>query len=155
MAFLSAGRPTGESLRESVIRAEEHRLRAPSRSARLERRLWPARSKVGQLPLPEDPRARRVADALLRDPADARTLAAFGKHAGASARTLARLFLAETGAPFGQWRAHLRLCAALSHLAVGVPVGDVAGRVGYASASAFVAAFRRLLGVSPGAYFVG
>ncbi|MFY0539349.1 helix-turn-helix transcriptional regulator [Nannocystis pusilla] len=77
-------------------------------------------------------------------------LAQLGRAAGASARTLARLFLAETGASFGQWRTHLRLRAALGHLAAGTPVAVVAEQVGYAGASAFVAAFRRHLGVAPG-----
>lgn len=34
-------------------------------------------------------------------------------------------------------------------------MGRVAGRVGYASASAFVAAFRRETGLTPAAYFHG
>ncbi|WP_420854455.1 helix-turn-helix domain-containing protein [Sorangium cellulosum] len=38
-------------------------------------------------------------------------------------------------------------------LAASVPVAVVAERVGYRSASAFIASFRRLLGVAPGAYF--
>ncbi|WP_437720348.1 helix-turn-helix domain-containing protein [Sorangium sp. So ce861] len=106
-----------------------------------------------ELSLPLDPRARRVADALMSDPADPRTLAAFARTSGACARTLARLFLAETGSTFGQWRSHLRLRAALTHMAARVPVAVVAERVGYRSASAFIASFRRLLGVAPGAYF--
>ncbi|WP_437505218.1 helix-turn-helix domain-containing protein [Sorangium sp. So ce1099] len=43
--------------------------------------------------------------------------------------------------------------AALAHLAEQTPVSVVASRVGYDTSSAFVAAFRRLAGVSPGAYF--
>ncbi len=104
-------------------------------------------------PLPEDPRARIVADALLRDPADDRTLAQFAPAAAASPRTLARLFLAETGITFGQWRTQIRLAASLPLLASGLSVARIAERVGYASASAYVAAFRRAVGVSPGRYF--
>ncbi|WP_437338565.1 helix-turn-helix domain-containing protein [Sorangium sp. So ce394] len=115
--------------------------------------LRPLEANPIELTLPRDPRSRRVADVLLSDPADPRTLAAFARTAGACARTLARLFLAETGSTFGQWRTHLRLRAALAHLAAGVPVAVVAERVGYRSASAFIASFRRLLGVAPGAYF--
>jgi AraC-like DNA-binding protein/quercetin dioxygenase-like cupin family protein len=117
--------------------------------------LQPLATTPVALDMPADPRARRVAGALLADPADARTLAQLGRVAGASGRTLARLFLAETGASFGQWRTHLRMRAALEHLAAGTPVAVVAERVGYAGASAFVAAFRRQLGVAPGAYFAG
>ncbi|XYH94682.1 AraC family transcriptional regulator [Sorangium sp. So ce1128] len=106
-----------------------------------------------EVPMPVDVRAKRVADALTANPADRRTLAALGRAVGASARTLARVFLAETGMSFGQWRAHLRVRAALAYLAERAPVAVVASRVGYDTSSAFVAAFRRLIGVSPGAYF--
>jgi AraC-like DNA-binding protein len=55
--------------------------------------------------------------------------------------------------PFGRWRTLLRLRAALSMLAAGQPVSRVAGRVGYDTPSAFVAAFRRETGQTPGSYF--
>lgn len=38
-------------------------------------------------------------------------------------------------------------------MAARVPVAVVVERVGCRSASAFIASFRRLLGVAPGAYF--
>ena len=104
-------------------------------------------------PLPRDERARRVADALLADVTDGRSLAAWGREVGASARTLARLFVAETGVGFERWRTTARLAAALALLAAGTPVGATAHRVGYATASAFVAAFRREVGVTPADYF--
>ncbi|MFK4100022.1 AraC family transcriptional regulator [Streptomyces sp. NPDC019531] len=105
------------------------------------------------VPLPRDARARTVAERLTADPADARTLAQWGGETGASARTLARLFVAETGLAFGQWRERLRMQAAMPHLAAGLPVQAVAHRVGYATASSFTAAFRRLVGVTPREYF--
>jgi AraC-like DNA-binding protein len=98
-------------------------------------------------------RARQVAQALTDDPADRRTLAEWGRQVGASERTLARGFVAGTGLAFGRWRARLRLQAALPALAAGQPVGNVARHVGYESASAFVAAFRRETGLTPAAYF--
>src|SRR6266704_558428 len=61
--------------------------------------------------MPADERARQVAEALAADPADGRTLAAWGREVGASARTLARAFTAGTGLPFGRWRVLLRLQA--------------------------------------------
>lgn len=105
------------------------------------------------VPLPRDPRALAVAEALTAHPADARTLADWGGEVGASARTLARLFAAETGLAFGQWRERLRMQAAMPHLAAGLPVEPVARRVGYASASSFTAAFHRVVGVTPRQYF--
>jgi AraC-like DNA-binding protein len=130
---------------------------APRARAHAERLLLDLLRPLGVTPialaLPRDARARRVADELAANPADDRTLAALGRAAGASSRTLARLFLAETGSSFGHWRTHLRLRAALVHLAEGGAVTTVAERVGYKSPSAFIAAFRRLLGAPPGAYF--
>lgn len=102
--------------------------------------------------LPVDGRARDVAQGLADDPADRRTLSEWGQHVGASERTLARAFLAETGVPFGRWRTLLRLQAALPALASGEPVGNVARRVGYETPSAFVAAFHRETGLTPASY---
>jgi AraC-like DNA-binding protein len=106
-----------------------------------------------QVRLPASVTARRVAEALQADPADRRTLREWGREVGASERTLARAFAAEAGVPFGRWRTRLRLQAALSMLAAGEPVSRVAGRVGYDTPSAFVAAFRRETGQTPGALF--
>jgi AraC-like DNA-binding protein len=103
--------------------------------------------------LPSTPTARRVAQALQADPADRRTLREWGRQVAASERTLARAFAAEAGVPFGRWRTLLRLQSALSMLAAGEPVGRVAGRVGYDTPSAFVAAFRRETGQTPGSFF--
>ena len=102
---------------------------------------------------PEDERAAAVAAGLLADPADGRTLAEWGRQAGASGRTLARAFLAGTGMTFSQWRRLVRLQAALPQLAAGHAVGTVARRVGYQTPSAFVAAFRQETGLTPAAYF--
>ncbi|MFF3223343.1 AraC family transcriptional regulator [Nocardia suismassiliense] len=104
---------------------------------------------------PTDPRARQVADALTADPTDDRTLAEFAAAVATSPRTLARLFVAETGISFGQWRTQIRLTASLPLLAANLPIARIAGRVGYATPSAYVAAFRRAVGVSPGKYFAG
>ncbi|MFD0552839.1 helix-turn-helix transcriptional regulator [Streptomyces rectiviolaceus] len=102
---------------------------------------------------PKDPRAREVAEALAADPSDGRPLEAWGRAVGASARTLARLFSAETGLAFGQWRERLRMQAAMPMLAGGMTIEAVASRVGYASASSFVAAFHRIVGLTPRQYF--
>jgi AraC-like DNA-binding protein len=105
--------------------------------------------------LPAGEPARHVAEALIRDPADRRSLDDWGREFGASGRTLARAFVAGSGITFGRWRALLRLQAALPALAAGEPVGNVARRAGYETTSAFVAAFRRETGTTPAAYFAG
>ncbi|HMJ74402.1 MAG TPA: helix-turn-helix transcriptional regulator [Iamia sp.] len=99
--------------------------------------------------LPTDSRAREVATALLADPADGRTLEQWGRTVGASSRTLARAFTADTGLGFTAWRTQARLCAALEQLGAGRTPAQVARRVGYTNPRAFAAAFRRTLGTTP------
>ncbi len=115
--------------------------------------LRPVAMTTIEVRMPADDRARQVADWISAHPADGRTLAEWGRAVGASERTLARAFLADTGVSFGRWRTLLRVQAALVALADGEPVGNVARHVGYDSDSAFVQAFRRETGVTPAAYF--
>ena len=107
------------------------------------------------LPLPRDARLKAVTDSLMAEPGDNRDLTQWGRHAGASGRTMARLFRRETGMTFAGWRRRLRLLAAVSRLAAGEPVTTVAYDLGYHSPSAFVAMFRRSLGTPPGRYLKG
>ncbi|MEV3870912.1 helix-turn-helix transcriptional regulator [Streptomyces sp. NPDC049906] len=108
-----------------------------------------------EVPTPKDDRVRAVAEALLVDPADPRGLEAHARAVGASRRTLTRLFVRDTGMTFDRWRTQARLRAALPLLAEGQPVARVARAVGYATPSAFLAAFRRTVGTSPGRYLHG
>jgi len=72
---------------------------------------------------------------------------------GVSARTLERRFVIETGLSFGRWRQQHDLLRALEQLAVGAPIKVTAASAGYASPSAFIAAFRKFFGTTPGHYF--
>ncbi|WTW93713.1 helix-turn-helix transcriptional regulator [Streptomycetaceae bacterium NBC_01309] len=132
--------------------AEDARLRAEAVVPDL---LRPLPSTPIDVPVPVDDRVREVADALLADPADARSLDAHARAVGVSRRTLTRLFVQDTGMSFDRWRTHVRLRAALPLLAEGLPVSRVAHAVGYATPSAFLAAFRRTVGTSPGRYLHG
>ncbi|RDV05296.1 AraC family transcriptional regulator [Undibacter mobilis] len=101
------------------------------------------------VPMPRDDRALRVARALLDDPSIDRDLDRWADEAGASRRTLARLFRHETGLGFAEWRARLRAVDGLARLSGGQSVAETAAAVGYASASAFSAMIRRTLGNPP------
>lgn len=103
------------------------------------------------LPACRDPRLVRVTAALIADPADQRDLAEFSVIAGASVRTLVRLFRAEVGMSFQQWRRQLRMTEALARIAQNEAPAQVAAAVGYASVPAFGAAFRETFGVTPSA----
>lgn len=111
-----------------------------------------ARARVLALgiPMPRDARLKRLCESLLAEPGREDTLDRLAEDAGASARTLSRLFRRETGLGFSQWRQRVRFAAAMEALVGGAPVGLVARASGYASASAFTAAFRKALGVTPG-----
>jgi len=115
--------------------------------------LTPVAASSVDVRMPNEERARIVADALAKAPADPRTLSEWGSEVGASSRTLARAFLTDTGLTFGRWRSLLRVRAAMIALARGAPVSNVASLVGYDSTSAFVTAFRRETGVTPSSYF--
>lgn len=107
------------------------------------------------VPQPADERVRAVADTLLADPGDRRSLDAHARAVGVSRRTLTRLFVNDTGMSFDQWRTNVRLRAALALIAEGQPVSRVAHQIGYATPSAFLAAFRRTIGTSPKRYLSG
>jgi AraC-like DNA-binding protein len=106
-----------------------------------------------QLPNPSDPRAIRVADVLLADPSDRRPLTRICKIAGASKRTVERLFQEDVGMTFGKWRQQLRLMQAMRLLAEGEKVTHAALESGYSTPSAFISMFRKALGTTPTAYF--
>lgn len=101
------------------------------------------------VPMPRDPRALRVARALLDNSSIEHDLDRWADRAGASRRTLARLFRSETGLSFSEWRARLRAIDGLARLADGASVAETAASVGYASPSAFTAMIRRTLGGPP------
>jgi AraC-like DNA-binding protein len=101
------------------------------------------------LPSPRDPRARRFAELVTRQPGDAASIAVLARKAGASLRTIERCFLRETGVAVGDWRRRVRLFHALQRLDDGASVTEVALDVGYASTSAFSQAFARQFGRSP------
>lgn len=102
------------------------------------------------LPIPADPRARSVANYLLAAPAASDSIDQLARQHGASRRTLERLYQDETGLSFGMWRQKVRLLDSIRMLAEGKSVTDAAFDSGYASVSAFIGAFKRTFGCTPG-----
>jgi AraC-like DNA-binding protein len=100
---------------------------------------------------PRDVRARE-ATALVRDD-PACSLDAVAAKVGTSRRTLERCVRAETGMSLGQWRQRAQMLRALELLAEDTAVSRVALDVGYATPSAFTAAFRAVLGATPARFF--
>ncbi|MFN3601944.1 MAG: helix-turn-helix domain-containing protein [Dietzia sp.] len=95
---------------------------------------------------------RPIVAALETNPGDDRSLTEWAARLGVSERTVTRAFRTETGLSFGAWQAAFRAQHASVLLGTGMPVDEVAERVGYRSASAFGAAFRRTTGLTPGQF---
>lgn len=108
-----------------------------------------------QLPALRDSRAKRLADALRASPDDDVSIETLSRRAGASRRTMERLFLAETTMTVDEWRRRLRLLRGIELMARGESVTNAALSAGYASTSAFIAVFRRTFGTTPGRYAIG
>lgn len=96
------------------------------------------------------PLARRVAEALEADPAGTPRIRDLAAELAVSDRTLERAFIADAGMPLGEWRQRSRVCRAIALLAEGQAVKDVALEVGYETPSAFVLAFKKFVGATPG-----
>lgn len=105
-----------------------------------------------RLPMPSEPRLRRLVEAIVENPGDASTAATWADHIGIGERTLNRLLVKETGLSFGRWRQRLHTTLAIQRMARGASVQQVATDLGYGSASSFVTMFRKALGTSPARY---
>ena len=131
--------------------------RSPSVHERLARVLLDQLTTLEQvpvsLPAPRDHRAVRIAGILRKTPSCREPLAHLARRAGASTRTIERLWISETGMTFGTWRQRLRLVTALECLACGNSIANTAFEAGYESVSAFVQAFKTMFGVTPARYF--
>lgn len=147
---------TSRLLRELLHRAldlEREDVYATRRLERLQAVILDEIGTLGEaplhLPLSKDPRIRRITETLIETPADNRSLSDWSRVAGASERTLARIFREDTGLTFGAWRLRLRLLQAIDRLSEGQSVNRIAFDLGYESPSAFIAMFRRQTGRSP------
>jgi AraC-like DNA-binding protein len=127
--------------------AESHRVRAVVRD-----QLRRARVQPISLPTAHDARLANACEMVLADLQQPRTLAWLARSAGTSERTLARLFRAEFGMTYPQWRTNIRLFNAMIQLASGTSVTQAGHGCGWATTSAFIDTFRHALGQTPGSY---
>lgn len=104
------------------------------------------------LPMPHDPRLRRLAEMLLSDPSERTTKGEWALRIGMSERNMSRLLQQEIGMSFGRWRRQLHIILALQRLTQGESVQAVALELGYEDASGFVTMFRKALGKPPARY---
>jgi AraC-like DNA-binding protein len=105
------------------------------------------------LPLPTSDPLRRALDLTEAAAGDAPSFADIAYQTGQSTRALSRRFTEEMGMTWRQALCRIRMMRAVEALAgTDMPVTEIAFLVGYNSVSAFNAAFRDLLGVSPTQY---
>lgn len=104
------------------------------------------------LQMPRSDLLRPLVRALTADPGDQRTLADWARELNVSSRTVTRAFQSETGQGFSAWVGMVRLHRAITQLAGGEETEWVAEQLGYRSASAFGAAFKRGTGSTPSAF---
>jgi AraC-like DNA-binding protein len=108
-----------------------------------------------RLAFPEDRRAAAVAAAAMADPVNNRSLKTLCAKAGASTRTIERIFQREVGISFETWRRQARLMKGIELLVAGNSVKETAYRVGYRQTGAFVTMFRETFGKTPKAWISG
>ncbi len=142
-------------LRELIMALTEETMRyapgsrADQIAALIETEIGRAEELALHVPLPTDTRLQRLCGALMANPSDRRTLEDWSEVAGASPRTLARLFDQDLGMGFNEWRRRVRFQGAMQALSRGRRVSVVARENGYNSASAFTSAFRKVMGNVP------
>lgn len=107
-----------------------------------------------RLPIPSDPRLKKLTDLLIAAPADHATVAEWAARIALSERSLSRLLAEQVGMSFGRWRRQLHVVLALRHLSAGQTVQAVAMDLGYESASSFVTMFRKMAGKPPSRYLL-
>jgi len=103
------------------------------------------------IPLPQEPRCRRAAEIVLSEPADGHEIEDLARTVGTSARTLSRLFAAQTQLSFKRWCQRARIASAIERLSTDgqIPMKRLAAELGYASVPAFSHAFRQVTGKTP------
>jgi AraC-like DNA-binding protein len=147
-------------LRELIVSVAEHErtgardpayLDAAYHLAMLELAHAPRSSLRIALPGASDRRLEALCRAVIDNPSNAISFEQHAASAGASVRTLARLFTRELGVGFAEWRRQVQLAVAVSGLAEGRPVNSIARALGF-QPSSFSDMFRRELGAPPSAF---
>ena len=108
-----------------------------------------------RLAIPDDRRGAAVAVAAMADFVNNRSFKALCDNAGASTRTIERIFQRQVGTSFETWRRQARLMKAVELLVAGYSVKETAYQVGYRQTGAFVTMFRHTFGKTPKAWISG
>ncbi len=109
-------------------------------------------AETGWLGALQDPEVGRAIAQIHRDPARSWTVASLANELAMSRSAFAARFTELVGEPVmtyvARWRMHVAVAALKEE---GATIGQLADRLGYRSEAAFSRAFKRVIGVSPGA----
>lgn len=101
------------------------------------------------VPGTDDPMLSQVLEFLRSDPSNEQSVTELAAAFYTSERTLLRRSKQQLGMPLSEWRQRLKVTQAIALLQEGRSVEVIALDLGYSTASAFIAMFKRLVGVSP------
>jgi AraC-like DNA-binding protein len=104
------------------------------------------------LPSLRDEKLQRMESSLLKNPGNPATIAEWAARLNISPRTLTRLVLRETEFTFQTWRDQIRTFVAIPMITEGKPLAEIADILGYDTAWAFTAMFKRVTGKVPSRY---
>ena len=150
----------GRLLRELIIKLVE---RADGQTSYTEAllnltllELQRARRTQLKVPMPDTPDRRllNLCQSVMASPSLDIAFEQHAENAGASVRTLARLFQGELGMGFAQWRRQVQLATTAAELIQGASVSQISRSLGY-SPSSFSDMSPREVGVSPSLYASG
>ena len=111
-----------------------------------------AAAKTGWLGALQDPQIGRAIALIHREPGQARTVRSLAAEVAMSRSAFAARFTELVGEPAMRYVARWRMHVALAWLKDDdAPLADLANRLGYQSEAAFSRAFKRFMGISPGA----
>jgi AraC-like DNA-binding protein len=140
-------------LLQAALAALADEVLVPCRTKRADRLIWLVLDEIRLasrasfvLRLPKDHRLLKLAHALISDAGSAKTIDQWCDLVGVSRRTLTRVFRAETGVSFGEWRRRLRVMTAAARVADGERLAKVAASLGYRNVAAFRTMARRHFG---------
>lgn len=104
------------------------------------------------LPHSTDPLLIRLLRIFEENPAIQTSLKELAEQLGTTERTLARKAQRDLGISLAEWRQRLRVVRAMPMLEDGDKVESIALELGYSTSSAFIAMFKKMMGVTPDEY---
>jgi len=108
--------------------------------------------KYISLPIPQDPRLKKIALHLIENTQDDETFVALAQRVGLSSRSLSRYWANEVGMSIKKYRQMAKIFRSLDYIALGESIEQCAWKSGFSSASAYILAFKAVFKNTPKEY---